>query len=221
LFAQLLTLTRAGIVGTILGVIILLVVFYRKKVLLILPFVIAAIPIAITGFLTAKGFDSFWSRLFLLIPAYYMIFENTQTLLWGYGFTRSLDIYQTYKLAFNVLEENIEDPHNAVVMLVLMVGLPITLLICLFVAKYIFLGIKLSWKSIDSDKRLFAGFASSLLISVIVHSLFDSELVRIEYFCMSFFLTFLGVLYFDLSNPKKDLEIKVILYKYRSKFENK
>lgn len=208
LLSQLLTLTRAGIIGTIMGVMILLIVYYRKRVFFVLPFAIASIPIAIVGFLTAKGFDSFWSRLFLLVPAYYMIFENTQSFLWGYGFTRSLELYQTYTIAFNILEENIEDPHNSFVMLILMVGLPITLLICIFVAKYVLLGIRLSWISLDLDKRLFAGFASSLLISVMLHSFFDSELVRIEYFCMTFFLTFLGVLYFNVSNPDKFLILK-------------
>lgn len=193
--SQLLTLTRAGIIGMFIGILIFLIIYYRKKAIYIIPIILGISPFMLLSFFTSKGFDSFLSRFLLLIPAYYMIIESPNTLLWGYGFTNSLNVYQVFRTAYNVMEENIEDPHNSFVLLILMVGLPIALLISLFILKYVYKGLKTGIYSKLREQRLFGGFASCFILSIIIHCLFDSELVRIEYFTMTFFIPFIGLLY--------------------------
>ena len=186
IFSQLLTLTRAGMIGTFLGLAIFGIVVLKKKALFIYPIFSILIPFFVWGFVESKGFSSFVSRFYLLVPAYHMLIDSTKSMLWGYGFTNSLAVYQKYRIEYNVLEENIEDPHNAVVMLMLMVGVVIALLIIFFVGRLLIKSTIEIFREKDKDRQLMLGYMVSFLISIILHCLFDSSLVRLEYIAMGY-----------------------------------
>lgn len=205
LMAQLLTLTRAGLIGTFLGLAIFGIVVLKKKVIYVYPIASILLPFLVLGFVKSKGFSSFISRFYLLIPAYHMITDSTISMLWGYGFTRTLSSYQAYRIQYNVLEENIEDPHNSVVMLILMVGIIIALLIMVFISKLIGKGIIQTIRKKDQNTKMLLGFMFSFVISIIAHCLFDSSLARLEYITMGFFLPILGILW-KLTDKRNDLD---------------
>ena len=194
IFAQLLTLTRAGMMGMFFGFFLFFILFYKHKAIYVMPVVVLILPILITGFVKAKGFSSFLSRFYLLIPAYYMIIDNKINLLWGYGVTSAFKVYQKTRIVYSVFEEA-DDPHNSIVSLILMVGLPVTIFIMLFLSVLIVSGIKKGLKADNIEMKLFFIFLPSFLLSVIIQSLFDSELIVLEYFTMPFFLVFAGFLF--------------------------
>lgn len=194
-YAQLITLTRAGMMGMFFGFFLFFILLYKHKAVYVMPFVILIMPVLVTGFVKAKGFASFLSRFYLLIPAYFMIIDNKINLLWGYGVTNAFKVYQKTRIIYGVYEEA-EDPHNSIVSLILMVGVPVTIFIVLFITSLIIYAIRKAIKTKNREEELFFIFLPCFLVSVIIHCLFDSELIVLEYFTMPFFLVFSGFLFY-------------------------
>src|SRR5690606_19704781 len=137
LAAQFFSLTRAGMIACLFSFFIFLFVVYRNKMIIIVPLIVFTLSSVIVNFFIAKGFDSFLSRFLLLIPAYNMIIASTQSLLWGYGVVNVNKIFQGFMVLTNVLEQDIEDPHNSWVFLIMMFGILVTLLIIYFIFKQV------------------------------------------------------------------------------------
>lgn len=194
LIALLLTYTRAGYIGLGVGLIFYYFLKYRQKFLYLFPIFILLIIIVIPPFFTAKGFGSFTSRLFLLIPAFNMMTNDLSALIWGYGATNAFAEFLKFNM-FNIAgEEHLNNPHNIVASLILMFGLIFTVIILIYISLLL---IRFSLKSIKStnliNKSVYS-FLVSILLAYIFLSLFDSSVVMPEFYNMQIFLIFLGIL---------------------------
>lgn len=193
IIAQLYTYTRAGYLGTSIGLLIYFSFYYRKKFLFILPMVIISIPFFLRGFVSSKGFESFLSRFLLLIPAYFTITKNEQTLLWGNGTSDALKQFQN-NLMYNLPQEGVLDPHNSYVTLIMMFGILFSFVLFVLIIKQIFKGIKRILSSEDTKERLIFIYITSFIISLCIQGLFDAELVKPEFYSMQFLLIIFGIL---------------------------
>lgn len=192
ILAVLHTYSRQAYIGLGISLMVFYFLKYRMKFFYLLPIFGSAFLVLIP-FFKAKGFGSFISRLYLLIPAYYLMFKDTNTLLWGYGFTNTFDIYSKYNSVYGG-GEIMNNPHNSFVSMILMFGLPFTAILYITI---VFLLLKFSIKSlISKNKReiLLYGYFVTMIIAFIVLNLFESFVVQIEYFNMHLFMLFLGLM---------------------------
>lgn len=193
-FAQLLTLCRAGIMGSTVGILLLFVFYLRKKSFFVIPFVILLAQFVISNAFVAKGSDSTISRFLLLVPAYNMIVESTSSFLWGYGPSKTFDAYAQFR-DFYFIAEKVNNPHNTVVSMIIMFGSLFTFVMLFFGARLLFKGSFRSFKSADNSERLIYGFLVTVLSGLFIQGLFDSAILMPEFFDMQFFLLFLGLLH--------------------------
>jgi len=199
--AQLYSFTRAGIIATIIGLLIFVFFYYRKKILIILPIVIVTFPSILYYFLFyKKGLTSFASRFYLLIPAYHMIIDYPSRMLWGYGLTDSFLRYQEYRFLFNVTEENINDPHNTYVMLTLMFGILFTLILLIFLFSLIIRSFIVIIKSKNKKESLIYSYLASIIIAICIQGIFDTELILTEYYTLQILLIMSGLMYLLLKD---------------------
>jgi hypothetical protein len=210
IFAQLFTLTRAGMIATFIGLLIFLIFKYRFKVLWLSPLILP-IPFFASGFFYAKGAGSFFSRLFLLIPAYYMITENKIRFLWGYGITDAFLKYRNSLLIYNITEENIDDPHNTYISLLIMFGAVITVLLISFMIYFLYKIYREYSVSSTINSKFFYIFSFSFLISLFIQGFFDSEIVIVEYFTIQFMLTIIGINTILISRRRHNINIYTLL----------
>lgn len=190
------TYSRTSIIALLLGFILYTFYIFRKKQLLtVYPFILAILPTVIIKVIQSKGFISVIMRFLLLVPAYYMVNNNTKRLLMGFGVTDAFAEYEKAKLFYNVFaEENINNPHNMFVSLILMFGLIFTVIFVIITFGFIFRCIKKSLHSPRSEK-LFVGFVLSVLLGLFYQGLFESQIVQVEYASLQPFLICLGLLY--------------------------
>jgi hypothetical protein len=207
IIAQLLSYSRGGYIGTILGSGILITYYYRKKVILIYPLLFAILVLFVPYFFKAKGSISFFSRFYLLIPAYYMITEDMNRLLWGYGAYTNMAVYEKYMVIYGVTEEGISDPHNTYLRLVMMFGILFTLVLILYIIRLIYKTVKASIKTRHLKVKLFYGYLLSAIVGLLAMGLFDSGLVATVFFYLAFLMIFSGMLYHILrSNLTLNIE---------------
>jgi len=193
LVSQLFTFTRAGMIATAAGLLIFLFLIYRSKIILILPVFLGVIPIFVLSFFQAKGFGSFISRLYLLVPAYEMITESREKMLWGYGITNA---FKEYGKRVSLIEEYIKDPHNTYVTLLLMFGLVFTAVLIIFVFNLL---LKTLLKAVKKKEvpeiRLLYIFLFSSAVSILLQGIFDAELIKHDYFTIHYLLLLFGIMY--------------------------
>lgn len=210
LVSQLFTFTRAGMIATAAGLLIFLFLIYRSKIILILPVFLGVIPIFVLSFFQAKGFGSFISRLYLLVPAYEMITESREKMLWGYGITNA---FKEYGKRVSLIEEYIKDPHNTYVTLLLMFGLIFTAVLLVFVFNLL---LKTLLKAIKKKQvleiRLLYIFLFSSAVSILLQGIFDAELIKYDYFTIHYLLLLFGIMYLTTEKVKavsKGIELAV------------
>ncbi|HMQ98039.1 MAG TPA: hypothetical protein PKE39_03360 [Ignavibacteria bacterium] len=194
IISQLFTFGRGGYVGTAVSLGILFAFFYRKKIILLFPVIISLSALIFPRFLSAKGTGSFLSRFMLLIPAYHMMNENRTVFLWGYGAFSNIEIFSKYMIIYNILEENISDPHNSYIRLILMFGIIFTaslIIYILYLLSRLFFRIL---KSTSENERLFNSFLLAATAGLLVQNLFDSGLSSTVFFHIQFFLLYLGII---------------------------
>ena len=129
-----------------------------------------------------------------------MITENKSRFLWGYGISDAFSHYKYNLMLFNFTEENIDDPHNTYVSLLLMFGFITTLFIVLFIISVLFFILKQIFKEEDKFVRYYFIFSFSILTSIFIQGFFDSELIVVEYFTIQFLLTVIGINYYLFAN---------------------
>ncbi len=195
--AQLFTFTRAGMIATVIGLFVFFALYHRSKFLFALPFLVILIPVIGLYFFRAKGFASFLGRFYLLIPAAGMIFQSNERMLWGYGLTNGMVEYRKNLVAFSPNEFHILDPHNTYVSLILMLGMVFTALLLFFVVSLILKYVVKTFKEKDRSKELFYIFLISSTVSIMTQGLFDTELIKIEYFTIHYLLIVIGLMYFS------------------------
>ncbi len=196
IIAQLFTYGRGGYVGTTVGISIIGTYYFRKRIILVLPFFISFLVFVIPSFFEAKGTSSFYSRFALLIPAYHMITASNTSLLWGYGAYHNMAIFVKYMAIDGVTEPNISDPHNTYLRLIMMFGLVFTSILILYVLKLNFRTLRASFRTTDINEKLFYGYLLALALGLLSMGLFDSGLVSTVFFYMHFLLVILGLMYY-------------------------
>lgn len=192
ILAVLITYSRQAYLALGFSLMVYFFLKYKLKFLLLLP-VFASVFVLIIPYFRAKGFASFISRFYLLIPAYYLIFKNNTALLWGYGLTNTFDVFYKYNNIYGG-GEIMNNPHNSFVSLILMFGLPFTVLFC---AAIFFLIAKYSFKSLKAknvNEGMLYNYFVSMIVAFVVLNLFESVVVQIEYFNIQLFLLFLGLM---------------------------
>ena len=189
--------TRDGMIAFVVGIAIFYFITFRKAFLYSLPVSIALVPLMVIEFIKFKGFNSFVSRFFLLIPAYYLMISDKTRLLWGYGASNSTEMYVKYKVLYNVLED-VNSPHNSYISFILMYGLLFTALFSLFVVILLFKGFKYAWRIPDHDSKIVVAAFVSICVAYLVINLFESHLAMAHLTMMHPFLIFLGLLFFTL-----------------------
>lgn len=204
-FALLYTFSRNGIISGILGLGIMILIIYRRQFIYIFPVLITVIPVFILAFIKAKGFSSFFSRLYLLIPAFEMMNASKERLLWGYGTTNTFSEFRKY-LDVQGVEQNvmIQNPHSSYVSMILMFGLIFSIILIIFWTKIIISGI-VNVKKTTNMNKYFYGFLISISLSNLLLGLFESQLMMVEFLNIQPALIFMGYLYY--LNKKKILNI--------------
>jgi len=199
----LLTYCRAGVIGVIIGISIYFTIVNKRKIILLLPFLAIVVPIIIRKFFLLKGLASVGSRYILIISAIHMIEDSSKRFLWGYGVTDTFRVYKQYMYIDSTLQGNINNPHNTLLSLVMMFGIVFTIVLLTYIV-YLLINILVrSWKIKNvRDRRIFA-FLISSLVALIVHNLFDGQIIMPEFFCMQFFLIYLGLTRLLISEKTK------------------
>ncbi|RPI18805.1 MAG: O-antigen ligase domain-containing protein [Ignavibacteriae bacterium] len=208
LIAQLFTYTRAGYIATFVALLFFIVIAKGKKSLTLVPILLVIVPVWGVAFFTTKGFSSFISRFYLLIPFYNMIMEKKTNFLWGFGITESHKLYRINLLNFNANEVKIVDPHNSYASLILMFGIIFTAVLLLFIFILLFKNTVKALRSKNQNERLYFTFLVTFIMSLMIQGMFDSEVIKPLYFSMQFFLIFCGLMYL---NTKKYFEYRKII----------
>lgn len=190
--AELLTQSRTGILGVIVAITVFLGIHYRKKLVLLIPIIVAGINLFVLGYIMQKGASSFISRLRLWFVAYYLIDKDPSKLLWGYGFTESNEIFKRNAMIFT---ETVEHPHNAYISILLMFGVYFLIAFIIFMIVLLSTSILRLVRANGSNERLFYNFIISIFVSLLFQGIFESPLVLFWYFLMPIFLIILGILY--------------------------
>lgn len=173
---------------------------FRKKVVLYLPVFLVSLPYFALSFVTAKGFGSMVSRFLLLIPAYEMMVSSKTRLIWGYGVTNTFKVYSDYMVLYDVVENDIQNPHNAFVSAVLMFGIIFVFILTLFYVHMLFKGALISFKSKIRKEQLYIGFLVSAIGACFALGIFESQLVMTEYNIIHPFLFFSGLLFASIKS---------------------
>jgi len=195
IIAQALTLDRAGLIGNTIGLLLFFGLVYRSKIIYIIP--IFAVLIASYGnsIFRAKGFASFVTRFYLLVPAFEMIFRSPEKTYWGYGITSGFAEFSKNLLVFYSNEPQQTDPHNSYVTLWLFFGLYFTVSVLFFVIILIIKGLKFALKSKDFSVSLRYNFLVSALIAILIQAIFDAEIIRFDYFTVQYLFVITGMIY--------------------------
>lgn len=202
LLAQLFTFTRAGMIASFLSISVFLLLYHRANAIYILPSLGIFAAFFLKYFFFVKGFYSFLSRFLLLIPAYNMITADRSKMLWGYGLTNYLIEFKKYLEIIPNSEITVSDPHNTYVTLVLMLGIIVTFLIVFLT---LFLLMKCTFRMLKSSSRsenLFYNFLISSSLSILVQGIFDSELIKTEYFTTYYLALIMGMMFILTFNKK-------------------
>ena len=201
--SMLFTYSRSALLG--LGLALLIITFFKSKKYTVLFIIIISLLVftILDYFLFVKGSSSSISRLLLFYTAYDMIADNINSFLFGYGVFRSLDIFVTEKL-FSGSFEVVADPHNLMLLLAIQFGMIITISFLIFVLLVLIKSL-VKINLLDSDIKGGVILSVSLIISLIVQSLFEDIVVYPEKFVYPVFLIFLGYLYhsnrFKINKP--------------------
>ncbi len=197
LIGQLLTFTRAGMIATSIGLLIFIIFYFRGKTLFLIPLIAFIVPVFGVAFFQAKGFASFISRFYLLLPAYSMIAKSKESFLWGYGLTNGLVEYKKKLVEFLPNEFLINDPHNTYVTLILMLGALFTLMLLFLAFIVIYKCIYRLIKTNNINLRYLYLFIVTSSMSIFVQGLFDAELIKADFYTIHYLLVLLGIAYYS------------------------
>jgi O-antigen ligase len=198
LTAQFFTYTRAGMIAILFGLTIFLLLHFRSKAILLIPILGVLSSSFIAFFFKAKGFLSFSSRLWLLFPAYEMISSSKSRMLWGFGINNALLEFKKTMAVIPNAETGISDPHNSYVTLILMLGIVFTFFLVLFLTVIILKSIVRVYKSQVKSEKLFFIFLVSSSSTILIHGLFDAELIKLEYFTIHYLSIIIGLMYYSI-----------------------
>jgi O-antigen ligase len=182
-------------IATAIGLMIFFLLYYRAKFVLLIPIFTIIILVFGVSFFQAKGYWSFLSRFYLLLPAFQMITFNRNRLFWGYGISNALVEYKKNLVVFSPEDFTVNDPHNTYVTLILMLGVVLTVILLIFAFVLISKAVKRVFSERDPKEILLNIFLVSSACSILVQGLFDAELVKIDYYTIHYLLILFGMMY--------------------------
>jgi hypothetical protein len=195
IIAQALTLDRAGLIGNSVGLILFFALYYKSKIIYIIPFFAIIIGSYGNTIFKAKGFASFVTRFYLLVPAFEMIFRSPEKTFWGYGITTGFAEFSKNLLVFYSNEPQQTDPHNSFVTLWLFFGLFFVVGVISFVFTLIFKCFRIIYNLRNPEKALRYIFLLCALVAISIQSIFDAEIIRFDYFAVQYLFIVLGLVY--------------------------
>lgn len=191
------TFSRNGIISMVIISLIFFILKFRSKVFYFLPFLIGGAYFFVKSFILAKGFESVYSRFLLLVPAINMMRDDFNRLLWGYGYSNNYEVYDKYKDIFNIVEENVKNPHNSFVSIILMFGVLTSAIVLLFILVNFIFGIYnyIRYKEVKTVSMpiLFVILMISGMLSL---GIFESQLLMTHFLNFQILILFCGFLYY-------------------------
>lgn len=207
--ALILTFCRAAIIGISIGYILFLFIRYKWKLILLTPLIPIVFSLIFQKIFTAKGTGSTLSRLLLIFPAIQMITDSTSRLLWGYGITNSFKSFNLYRENMGILE-NVNNPHNAYLSAIIEFGIIFTSILIIFLLYIFYALLKKSLSIKNTNEKLFYSYILSSLLALLVHSIFDSQILMPEFFCIQFFLIYFGIAHYYVLEKRKYIGITTL-----------
>ncbi|KXK03201.1 MAG: hypothetical protein UZ04_CHB001001601 [Chlorobi bacterium OLB4] len=189
LIALLFTFSRFGIATIFLSILIIFYGYSRKLFVFSVIFTILAVAFAITQFFTTKGAITILGRLGLLETSFVMMSDNIK-LLFGYGGSRTREIFEGVKFSLGVIDLN-NNPHNIILFSILMYGLLFTITSTILIFKYYYKALMLVLKK-NADNLTVLSF--SLCTGIFVKNMGEDLLLFPEFFMWYLFLIFFGIL---------------------------
>ena len=194
LLSQFLTLCRGGILGTFIGVLLLLFFFYRGKIFILISVFISFVYYFINTIFLSKGNVSNIGRFLLLIPVYNMLVEKNMHTFFGYGVTNAFKAFEDYRAKFDVLEP-VNNPHNVILSMFIMFGLIFTIFFLIFFISLLIKGWRYSSRAKERNTKMFYWFLFASTFSIFIQGVTDSAIIMPEYYVMPPFLLSLGLLF--------------------------
>ena len=194
LLSQFLTLCRGGILGTFIGVLLLLFFFYRGKIFILISVFISFVYYFINTIFLSKGNVSNIGRFLLLIPVYNMLVEKNMHTFFGYGVTNAFKAFEDYRAKFDLLEP-VNNPHNVILSMFIMFGLIFTIFFLIFFISLLIKGWRYSSRAKERNTKMFYGFLFASTFSIFIQGVTDSAIIMPEYYVMPPFLLSLGLLF--------------------------
>jgi hypothetical protein len=198
LYGMLFTYSRAGYLAIFIGMSTLLF-YYKKRLLLYIAGITLIIGTYIVqNFLFVKGTASLFSRFGLIYSAVEMIKSSNKILLFGVGSVSVFDYYTEFKnqILDSFFLDPVQYPHNFILFYILQFGILSLIPILIYLSLVLFNCFFLIYKNIKKYKFLILPFA--VVLSLLFQSLLEDTILFPEYFVYPLFLTFLGIIIFNL-----------------------
>lgn len=203
------TFSRAGYLGVLLSVLIIIYKKSKKLFFTVLIFILIISATFVFDFAKAKGSMSAITRVQVMLVAYDMIMNNgSDKFLWGYGVFNSKKVFvNNLTSTFEVSREE-TGPHNFIFTLGIQFGMALT-------ASVLILLLTILIKTIIKNKKYYKHFDSvnlclAVISGLLVQCMLEDIVVYPEFFVMPIFLLFLGYLKYFLFNkgiPKPEKSI--------------
>jgi len=191
LINMLLTYSRAGYVGTLVSVLILLFLHSKKKFFLILP-VIAFLVVKFISLMSLKGGSTF-ARLGLIYAAFEMLKSSNQGLMWGFGTISVFEKFEAFKSGIGEFFDPVNYPHNFILFYIMQFGLISLIPIFIYFSGYLIKSFKYLIKRNKFQNNYFVLFFT-IFVTIFIQSLFEDTILFPQYFVYPMFLVFFGYL---------------------------
>lgn len=197
------TYSRAGYIGVLVGISILL---YKKSKMLFVTCMLLILLLGsslIWGFATAKDGSSMFTRFQVLYVAYDMMFNyGTAKLLWGYGVIKNVEVFQgilTYTFGDSRTEMG---PHNFIFTLGIQFGIILAVTSVIFITLLLVKAFFIKMKQVGLDSYQRINLSISIVMGLLIQCLFEDLIVYPEFFAMPIILIFSGYLYYYVNKIK-------------------
>ncbi len=201
LVCLLFTYSRAGYIGALLSLIVLI---YKKSRLLFIVTLIFLTVVSSTivfQFASAKGSASAFSRVQVMVTGYDMIFNHgLKNFLWGYGVLNSKKVFvQELTSNFDISREE-TGPHNFILTLGIQFGMILTFSLLLYIIILFVKSQSKAKRNYFSQRYFKVNLAIAITAGIIVECILEDVVVYPEFFVMPMFLLFLGYLKYYIND---------------------
>lgn len=199
LVCLLFTFSRAGYIGVLASILIMVYKRSRALFFLVLILILLIGSTIIFQFATAKGTASAFSRAQVMYVGYNMIYNNgINKFLWGYGIYDSKRIFvQELSSTFGLIREE-TGPHNFILTLGIQFGMLMTLTVVFMILYILFRSINKIKRKYDNPRYYKIYLSVAVVSGILIQCLLEDIVVYPEFFVMPLFLIFLGYLKYHI-----------------------